>query len=148
MVTLYKNRDPDFKQIEIVSVIEIEQVAVDYLKKIKNRNIILAGDFNIAHKEIDLERPKQNQNNTMFTPEERKQIDKIIKLGFIDTLRKFHKEKGNYTWWPYFNRARERNLGWRIDYIFISKTLIPKIKNAFILKKTTGSDHCPIRIDI
>lgn len=121
---------------------------LNYLKKIKNKNIILIGDFNIAHREIDLARPKQNQKNIMFTPEERKQIDKLLDLDFTDTFRKFHKEGGNYTWWPYFVNARERNLGWRIDYTFTSKALTSKLKNAFIFNKVIGSDHCPIGIEI
>lgn len=120
----------------------------NYLKKFGNKKIIIAGDFNIAHQEIDLARPKQNKNNIMFTSRERKQIDKIIKLGFTDTFRKFHKKGGQYTWWPYFVNARERNLGWRIDYIFTSKILIPKLKKAFILSKIKGSDHCPIGIEM
>jgi len=85
---------------------------INYLKKIEDKNIILIGDFNIAHKEIDLARPKDNKNNIMFTPEERKQIDRIIKLGFIDTFRKFNKKGENYTWWSYRFNAKERNLGW------------------------------------
>jgi len=119
-----------------------------YLGKLKNRKIVLVGDFNIAHKEIDLARPKQNQNNVMFTPEERETIEKLIKLGFIDSFRQFHKEGGNYTWWPYFASARQRNLGWRIDYVFISKELSSKLKNAFILFRVKGSDHCPIGIEV
>ncbi|MGB2762694.1 MAG: exodeoxyribonuclease III [Minisyncoccales bacterium] len=119
-----------------------------YLKKIKNEKVILIGDFNVAHQEIDLARPKDNKNNTMFTLEERKRIDKIIEFGFSDTFRKFHKEPGNYTWWPYYRNARQRNLGWRIDYIFTSKALTPKVKKAFILKNVKGSDHCPIGIEI
>ena len=121
---------------------------INYLKKIKDKNIILIGDFNIAHKEIDLARPKDNENNIMFTIEERKQIDKIIKSGFIDTFREFNKKGGNYTWWPYMAKARQRNLGWRIDYIFISKELTQKLKDAFILPEIMGSDHCPIGIEI
>jgi exodeoxyribonuclease-3 len=121
---------------------------LNYLKKNKNKNIILVGDFNVAHQEIDLARPKQNQNNIMFTPEERKQIDRLIKLGFIDTFRKFHQDRGHYTWWPYFAKARERNLGWRIDCIFISKKLTPKLKDAFIFQKVMGSDHCPVGVEI
>ncbi len=128
--------------------LEVYKYFLNYLKRIKDKNIILIGDFNIAHQEIDLSRPKQNQNNIMFTSEERKQIDKIINSGFIDGFRKFNKEGKNYTWWPYFVNARERNLGWRIDYIFVSKKLVPKLKNAFILNKVMGSDHCPIGIEI
>lgn len=119
-----------------------------YFKKINKKKVILVGDFNVAHQEIDLARPKDNKNNTMFTLEERKRIDKIIELGFSDTFRKFHKEPGNYTWWPYYRNARQRNLGWRIDYIFTSKTLTLKLKKAFILKDVRGSDHCPIGIEI
>jgi len=128
--------------------LEVYGYLLNYLKKVENKNIILIGDFNIAHQEIDLARPKGNKNNTMFTPEERKQIDKIIELGFVDTFRKFHKDGGHYTWWPYAFNARQRNLGWRIDYAFVSKPLIPKLKNAFILNKVPGSDHCPIGIEI
>lgn len=119
-----------------------------YLKKLKDKNLILIGDFNIAHKEIDLARPKQNQNNIMFTPQERDQLDQLTNLGFIDTFRQFHQKNGHYTWWSYANNARQRNLGWRIDYAFTSKNLKPKLKNAFILPKVTGSDHCPIGIKI
>ena len=82
----------------------------------------------------------------MFTPEERKQIDNLISLGFTDTFRKFNQKPGNYTWWPYFVNARDRNLGWRIDYCFTSKGL--SIKDAFILNKVKGSDHCPIGINV
>jgi len=128
--------------------LEVYKKFLNYLRKVKNKNVILSGDFNVAHQEIDLARPKQNQNNIMFTPEERKQIDALIKLGFVDTFRKFHPDGGHYTWWPYMANARQRNLGWRIDYIFVSKALAPKLKNAFILKDIVGSDHCPIGIEI
>lgn len=121
---------------------------ITYLNKIKNKPVILIGDFNIAHTEIDLARPKDNKNNTMFTPTERQQIDKIINLGFIDSLRQFNKKGGNYTWWPYYYNARQRNLGWRIDYCFLTKKLKNKLKKAFILKNTKGSDHCPIGIEL
>lgn len=119
-----------------------------YLERLKNRKVLLIGDFNIAHKEIDLARPKQNKNNIMFTSEERQQIDKLIEMGFADTFRKFHKKGGYYTWWVYHANARQRNLGWRIDYAFSSKKLTPKIKKAFILSETKGSDHCPIGVEI
>lgn len=121
---------------------------LDYLEKIKNKKVILLGDFNIAHQEIDLARPRQNQNNIMFTPKERKQINRLIAFGFTDTFRKFHQEGGHYTWWPYFAKARERNLGWRIDYAFVSKSLVGQVKDAFILSQVAGSDHCPIGLEI
>ena len=121
---------------------------INYLKKIQDKNIILTGDFNIAHEEIDLARPKDNKNNIMFTLEERRQIDRIIELGFIDTFRKFNKKGGNYTWWPYRFNAKEKNLGWRLDYVFVSKTIISKVKKGFILNKVIFSDHCPVGIEI
>ncbi len=128
--------------------LEVYDFLLRKLKGWKDKNLVLIGDFNIAHQEIDLARPKNNKNNVMFTPEEREKIDKIIELGFTDTFRKFHKEEGKYTWWPYFANARERNLGWRIDYAFISKGMNKKIKDAFILSKVKGSDHCPIGLEI
>jgi len=127
--------------------LEVYKHLLNYLRKIKNKNVILSGDFNVAHEEIDLARPKENQKNTMFTPEERKQLDKIIKLGFVDSFRKFHQDTGHYTWWPYMANARQRNLGWRIDYIFVSENLVSKLKDAFILPEVAGSDHCPIGIE-
>lgn len=128
--------------------LKVYNFLLKYLEDIRDKKIILIGDFNIAHKEIDLERPKQNKNNIMFTQKEREQIDKIINLGFADTFRKFNKKTGFYTWWPYFANARQRNLGWRIDYCFVSKSLEPEIKNAFILSNVIGSDHCPIGIEL
>jgi len=128
--------------------LKVYDYLLEYLQKSKDRNIILIGDFNIAHQDIDLARPRQNQNNIMFTPEERQQIDKIINLGFLDSFREFHKEGSHYTWWPYMAKARQRNLGWRIDYIFISKELTKNLKDAFILSEVMGSDHCPIGIEI
>ena len=128
--------------------LKVYKILIKKIKKIYHKKIILAGDFNIAHREIDLARPKDNLNNTMFSPIEREQIDRLIDAGFIDSFRFLNKEGGNYTWWPYMNNAREKNLGWRIDYIFISRGLEIKMKNAFILKNITGSDHCPIGITI
>ena len=128
--------------------LEVYKVLLKHLRKIKNKKVMLVGDFNVAHKEIDLARPKQNKNNIMFTGEERKQIDKLIGLGFTDTFRRFNQEEENYTWWPYIAKARERNLGWRIDYAFTSKSLTPKLKKAFILRDVMGSDHCPVGINV
>ncbi len=110
---------------------------LNYLKKEKQKNIILVGDFNIAHQEIDLARPKNNQNNIMFTIEERKQIDNLISLGFIDSFRKFYQDGGHYTWWSYSINTRERNLGWRIDYIGF-KILSFKIKKCFYPSRSKG----------
>lgn len=118
------------------------------LNSMQNKKVILLGDFNIAHKEIDLAKPKQNKNNVMFTTEEREQLDKLIELGFVDTFRLFCQESGYYSWFPYGFDAKKRNLGWRIDYAFVSKDLKPRIKNSSILREITGSDHCPILVEI
>lgn len=121
---------------------------LNHIKRVKNKKVVLIGDFNVAHNEIDLARPKNNKNNIMFTKEEREQIDRIISLDFIDTFRVFNKKEGNYTWWPYFANARQRNIGWRIDYIFMTKNMLPQLKKAEILKEVNGSDHCPIAINL
>jgi len=129
--------------------LKVYQFFLDYLKNIVSQKpVILAGDFNIAHQEIDLARPKQNYNNTMFTPAEREQIDRIIDLGFIDTWREFDQNSGNYTWWSNFAHARQRNLGWRIDYIFTSSQFKKGLKKAFIWPEVECSDHCPIGVNI
>lgn len=120
----------------------------DFLRQFQDKEIVLIGDFNIAHQEIDLARPKQNENNTMFTPAERKLIDDLIDLGFTDTFRHFHKEGGNYTWLSYRKNAREKGLGWRIDYAFISPGLRSSLESAFILSEVEGSDHCPIGLSL
>jgi len=117
-----------------------------YLKKIKNKRVILVGDFNIAHEEIDLKRPKQNIKNIMFTPEERYRLSRLINLGFIDTFRHLNPKILKYTWWPWLANARQRNIGWRIDYGFISKKMLLSLKEAIILDKLIGSDHCPIKL--
>jgi exodeoxyribonuclease-3 len=120
---------------------------VDDLKS-KGKNIVVCGDFNTAHKEIDLARPKENEKISGFLPIERAWIDTFIDHGYIDIFRYFNKEPGQYTWWDMKTRARERNIGWRIDYFFVNKEFLPKIKKAYIQKDVTGSDHCPIGINI
>ena len=124
-----------------------------FLKKVeqihkKQKNIIITGDVNTAHEEIDLARPKENEKTTGFLPEERAWVTKFISAGYIDTFRHLHKEGGHYTWWDYKTGARARNVGWRIDYFFISKNYLPKLKKAYILKDVLGSDHCPIGLEI
>ncbi|NMB57196.1 exodeoxyribonuclease III [Candidatus Beckwithbacteria bacterium] len=114
----------------------------------KGRKIIFCGDVNTAHKEIDLARPKENEDISGFLPQERAWIDQLIKNDFIDIFRKFNREVNQYTWWSQRARARERNIGWRIDYFFVDKNLNSKIKNAFILPNIKGSDHCPIGIEL
>jgi exodeoxyribonuclease-3 len=121
---------------------------LEYVDGIKNRNIVICGDVNTAHKEIDLARPKENSAVTGFLPEERAWIDKLISRGFVDTFRHFNKESGQYSWWDYKTRARERNVGWRIDYFFVTEKLAPKLKDAFISNDVHGSDHCPVGIEL
>ncbi len=111
-----------------------------------NKPVILCGDLNTAHKEIDLKNPRGNERNPGFTIEERQALDRFVENGLMDTFREFHPEPGQYTWWSYRFKAREKDIGWRIDYFWISKVLRPDLKEAFILKDVTGSDHCPVGI--
>jgi exodeoxyribonuclease-3 len=120
-----------------------------YLKKLERRKpVIVCGDLNVAHAEIDLANPKANVGNHGFTPEERAGFSALIKAGFVDTFREFEKGGGHYTWWSPMAGARGRNIGWRIDYFLISAALRPRLKCAFIRPGVPGSDHCPVGIDI
>ena len=120
-----------------------------YIKKLdKKKPVIFCGDVNTAHKAIDLARPKENEKNTGFLPVERAWLDKVIKAEFIDTFREFNQKPNNYSYWDIKTRARERNVGWRIDYFFITKTLRKNLTRAFILPEVTGSDHCPVGIEV
>ena len=122
---------------------------LEYVIKLEEKKpVIFCGDLNVAHTEDDLARPKENVGNKGFTTEEREGIQNIINTGFVDTFRLFTKGNGHYTWWSHFANARTRNIGWRIDYIFVSKKLEKKVKKAEILKDVLGSDHCPISIEI
>ncbi len=114
----------------------------------KKKNVIICGDYNTAHKEIDLARPKDNEENTGFLPIEREWIDKIINLGYIDIFREYNKEPNWYTYWDNYTRARERNVGWRIDYFFVSKEARSIVVDTKIHMEVQGSDHCPIELDI
>jgi exodeoxyribonuclease-3 len=120
---------------------------IDGLKD-DGRAVIFCGDVNTAHKTIDLARPKQNEKISGFLPVERAWIDKVIEHGFLDTFRIFEPDGGHYSWWDLKTRARERNVGWRIDYFFVSRNLEDRVKSAFILKDVTGSDHCPVGIEL
>lgn len=118
------------------------------LMRKKNKHIIICGDYNTAHKEIDLARPKENSNTTGFLPEERAWIDKIIAMKYIDIFREFNSEPGQYTYWDQITRARERNVGWRIDYFMVSEELKKHVTSAPIHAGVMGSDHCPIEINL
>ncbi|MBN2545218.1 MAG: exodeoxyribonuclease III [Spirochaetes bacterium] len=123
---------------------------LDFCNKLKKegKNLIMCGDYNTAHKEIDLARPKENEKVSGFLPIERKWLDKYVNNGYIDTFRIFTKEPGHYTWWDYKTKARERNIGWRIDYFFVNEEFKNSIKNSYILKDVYGSDHCPIVLEV
>ncbi len=112
------------------------------------RPLVISGDYNTAHKPIDLARPKENENNSGFLPAERAWLDKITALGYIDTFRQFNQEPDQYTYWDNFRRSRERNVGWRIDYHFVTPDLLPHLKDAWINADVMGSDHCPIGIEL
>ncbi len=116
--------------------------------KTKGKNIVVCGDFNTAHKEIDLARPKANEHISGFLSIERAWIDTFIDHGYIDTFRHFNKEPNQYTWWDLKSRARERNVGWRIDYFFVNKEFLQYVKKAYIMQEVMGSDHCPVGIEI
>lgn len=120
-----------------------------YLKGLeRTKPVVMCGDFNVAHREIDLTHPKANARNHGFTAEERAGFQAFIDAGFIDTFREFEKGGGHYTWWSPMNRARERNVGWRIDYFLVSESLRPGLKGAFIRSGIMGSDHCPVGVEI
>ena len=114
----------------------------------QGKKLIICGDYNTAHKEIDLRYPKANKNTTGFLPEERAWIDKFIDHGYVDTFRQFNEEPNQYTWWSYRFNARQKDIGWRIDYFFVNESFLSKVKKSFILSDVLGSDHCPIGIEI
>ena len=121
-----------------------------YLKSLeKEKPVIVCGDLNVAHQEIDLANPKTNRKNAGFTDEERGQMDELIKSGFVDTFRHFNPNMENvYTWWSYRAGARKRNVGWRIDYFLCSEVFLPKVKDSKIHYEIEGSDHCPISLSM
>ena len=120
-----------------------------YLKKLeKNKPVILCGDLNVAHKELDVKNDKSNRNSAGFTDEERREFQNLLNENFVDTFRVFYPDKEKFSWWSYFGKAREKNVGWRIDYFVVSEVLKNKLKDAEIHDQVFGSDHCPVSIDI
>jgi exodeoxyribonuclease-3 len=120
-----------------------------YVKELeKTKPVIFCGDLNVAHTPDDLARPKQNEGLKGYTKEEREGFQAFVDAGFVDTFRVFHKGNGHYSWWSHFANARERNVGWRIDYILVSESLKSKVKSAEILPEVLGSDHCPVLADL
>ena len=121
---------------------------LDYADSLKaiGKKLVICGDFNTAHKDIDIARPRENERVSGFLPMEREWMDKLVAHGYIDTFRHFNKEAGQYAWWDLKTRARERNVGWRIDYFFVTENLLPAVSKASIMSEVIGSDHCPVGI--
>ncbi|MCC0636931.1 MULTISPECIES: exodeoxyribonuclease III [unclassified Clostridioides] len=148
-ITVYTpNSQSELKRLEYRT--RWEDDFIDYLVKLDNHKpVIVCGDMNVAHKEIDLKNPKNNTKNAGFTKEEREKFSKLLDSGFIDTYRYFNPDKeGVYSWWSYRFNARKNNAGWRIDYFCASKKLEDRLTNANIHTEVLGSDHCPVELEI
>lgn len=143
----FPNAQPELARIKFK--IEFNKKLEEFAEKLRRKKgVIITGDFNVAHKEIDLKNPKANENNAGFSPLEREWIDRFLKNGWIDTFRMFNKNPGQYTWWSYRFRAREKGIGWRIDYFIVSKDLKKRVVKSEILSNIFGSDHCPILLEL
>ncbi len=135
-------------EARLVYKLEFYREFLDYVLKLRERgkNVIFCGDVNTAHTELDLARPKENEGTSGFLPIEREWIDQVMEKEFLDTFRMFHDGDGHYTWWDMKTFARSRNVGWRLDYFFVSEELRKRVTDAFILSGVLGSDHCPVGI--
>ena len=149
LVNVYvPNSKPDLSRLKLRET-EWDPWFLEFLKELeKDKPVVVCGDFNAAHEEIDIARPKTNHHSAGFTDEERKGITDYINAGFIDTFRTLHPEEVRYTWWSHWGKARENNVGWRIDYFFISESLRKNLKSAEIYENCKGSDHCPISVTL
>ena len=149
LVNVYvPNAKPDLSRLKLRET-EWDPEFLQLLKELeKTKPVVTCGDFNVAHEEIDLARPKTNHHNAGFTDEERKGITNLLNAGFIDTFRSLYPGTQRYTWWSHWGHARENNVGWRIDYFFISKSLKKHLKSAEIYEQVKGSDHCPVSIEL
>lgn len=126
-----------------------EDALRDYMKELDSKKpVIYCGDLNVAHEEIDLKNPKTNHFSAGFSDEERGKFTQLLEAGFTDTFRKLYPEKVQYSWWSYMYHAREKNVGWRIDYFVVSNRIFQKVKDSFILNDVFGSDHCPVGIEL
>ena len=149
LVTVYTpNAKRDLSRLAYRQVWEDDFLA--YIKKLEEtKPVIFCGDLNVAHKEIDLANPKTNTMNAGFTKEERAKFDQVVSSGLVDAFRYLHPDTvGSYSWWSYMGGARARNIGWRIDYFVVSEVLAPHIKEVDIRSDVTGSDHCPVEIEV
>jgi len=149
VVTVYTpNTKDDLSRLELRHK-HWDPAFLDYMKQLdKQKPVIFCGDLNVAHTPDDLANPKPNEGKKGFTDEEREGIDEMIAAGFVDTFRLFKEGNGHYSWWSHFANSRARNVGWRIDYIFVSKALESKVKKAEIHADIMGSDHCPVAIEL
>lgn len=141
-----KNRDNSRIPYKLEFYGELFDWAQAYMKE--NPKLIIMGDYNTAHKEIDISRPKANEKTSGFCPEERAELTRWIEAGWIDSFREFSSEPEQYSWWSTMFKARDRNVGWRIDYVMVSQALKPFLKDAFIHMDVMGSDHCPVGIEL
>lgn len=149
MVTVYTpNSQDELKRLDYR--MRWEDDFLSYLKKLEQtKPVIVCGDMNVAHREIDLKNPKTNRKNAGFTDEERAKFTALLNSGFTDTFRYFYPDtEGAYSWWSYRFKAREKNAGWRIDYFLVSSSLTPLLKDACIYKDILGSDHCPVGLTL
>ncbi len=130
--------------------LEFYDALFEYCGKLRHsgKNLLICGDYNTAHHEIDLARPKENINTSGFMPIERDKLDWMASNGYVDTFRLFNSEGGNYTWWDQKTRARDRNIGWRIDYHWVTEDIAPSVKNSYHQPNIMGSDHCPVVIEL
>ena len=149
MVDIYTpNSKRGLERLEYRQVWE-DEIRKYLLKLSKIKPVIMCGDLNVAHNEIDLKNPKTNRRNAGFTDEERGKMTELLNVGFVDTFRYLYPEKENaYSWWSYMGRAREKNVGWRIDYFIVSNNIEKNIKDAIIYPEVMGSDHCPVGLEI
>ena len=147
-VTLYvPNSGEELKRLDFR--MQFEKDLREYLTLLKNKKpVIVTGDLNVAHNEIDLKNPSTNHHSAGFTDEERREFSKLLDLGFVDTFRKLHPEEKKYSYWSYFRNARKTNAGWRLDYMLVTEDIFPLVKRSEILNDVFGSDHCPVLLDI
>ena len=149
MVDIYTpNSKRELERLDYRQIWE-DEIRKYLLKLNQNKPVIMCGDLNVAHKEIDLKNPKTNRHNAGFTDEERQKMTELLDAGFTDSFRYLYPDKENaYSWWSYMGHAREKNVGWRIDYFIVSKSIENQIKEAKIYPEIMGSDHCPVGLEI
>ena len=149
MINIYTpNSKRELERLEYRQIWE-DEIRKYMLKLNENKPVIMCGDLNVAHKEIDLKNPKTNRHNAGFTDEERNKMTELLDAGFVDTFRVLYPDKENaYSWWSYMGHAREKNVGWRIDYFIVAKSIEKCIKEAKIHSEILGSDHCPVELEI